>query len=242
MSSYKNFLTGFIKSVIAVSLIPFVLGLLISFGNLAVSLIPLNSSEIWFLTGFMIFFAVFLIKSVPGRVYVFGHELTHAVWTILFRGKIKEFKVSSKNGSVVATKSNFLISLAPYFFPIYTFLIIFIFYILAFIIPVAKYIEWLFFVVGFSYSFHIFLNFESLSMGQSDVKKTGKIFSYIIIGVLNIITAVVVIKFITPDKIILKRYFSESWIAALKIYEFVVRYLTLPLNLCIIRLRENFAG
>lgn len=231
MSSYKNFLTGFIKSVIAISLIPFALGLLISFGKLAVSLIPLSSSEIWFLTGFVIFFGVFLIKSVPGRVYVFGHELTHAFWTILFRGKIKEFNVSSKNGSVVATKNNFLISLAPYFFPIYTFLIIFIFYILAFFLPVSKYIEWLFFFVGFSYSFHIFLNFESLSVGQSDVKKTGKIFSYIIIAILNIIIAVVVIKFITPDKIALKRYFFESWTVALNLCEFAWRHLTELYNL-----------
>ncbi len=221
----------FIKLVIAILLIPFALGLLISFGKLAASLIPLSSSEIWFLTGFVIFFVVFLIKSVPGRVYVFGHELTHAFWTILFRGKIKEFNVSSKNGSVVATKNNFLISLAPYFFPVYTFLIIFIFYILAFFLPVSKYIEWLFFFVGISYSFHIFLNFESLSIGQSDVKKTGKIFSYIVIAILNIIIAVVVIKFITPDKITLKKYFFESWTVALKICEFVWRHLTELYNL-----------
>ncbi len=143
----------FIKSVIAILLIPFFLGLLISFGKLAVSLMPLSSSEIWFLTGFVIFFVVFLIKSVPGKIYVFGHELTHAFWTILFRGKVKEFNVSSKNGSVVATKSNFLISLAPYFFPVYTFLIIFIFYILAFFLHVSKYVERLFFFVGFLFTF-----------------------------------------------------------------------------------------
>jgi len=220
-----------IKSVIAVALIPFAIGLLISFGKLVVSLIPLNSSEIWFLTGFVIFFAVFLVKSVPGRVYVFGHELTHAFWTILFRGKIKEFNVSSKSGSVITSKSNFLISLAPYFFPIYTFLIIFIFYILAFFLPVSKYIEWLFFFVGVSYSFHIFLNFESLSIGQSDVKKTGKVFSYIVITILNIIMAVVVLKFVAPEKIIIKKYFFESWTVALKICKFVWRYLTELYNL-----------
>jgi len=221
----------FIKSIIALALIPFALGLLISFGKLAVSLLPLGSSEIWFLAGFVIFFGVFLIKSVPGRVYVFGHELTHAFWTILFRGKIKEFNVSSKNGSVVTTKNNFLISLAPYFFPIYTFLIIFIFYSLAFFLPVSNYIEWLFFFVGISYAFHICLTAESLSIGQSDVRKTGKIFSYVIIAIFNIIIAVVMIKFITPDKIALKKYFFESWTAAIKICEFIRRHLTELYNL-----------
>ncbi|MFH0947833.1 MAG: hypothetical protein V1833_02400 [Elusimicrobiota bacterium] len=231
-------MVGFVKLSVAVVLFPFALGLLKSFGKLFSSLFPLSSSEGWFLSGFVIFFAIFLVKSIPGRLYVFGHELTHAFWAILFRGKVKEFNVSSKNGSVVTTKSNFLISLAPYFFPIYTFLIIFIFYILSLAFPVSpkesiwtRYVEWLFFFVGFSYSFHIFLTLESLLIGQSDVRKTGKIFSYIIIAILNIIIAVVMLKFITPDKIALKRYFFESWTIALSIYKFVWWHLTKFYNL-----------
>ncbi|HAX62352.1 MAG TPA: hypothetical protein DCX95_07365 [Elusimicrobia bacterium] len=221
----------FVKSIIGIILIPFVLGLLISFWKLITSLLPLSSSEIWFLSGFAIFFVIFLVKPLPNKLYIFGHELTHAFWAILFRARVKEFNVRSKTGNVLITKSNFLISLAPYFFPIYTFLIIFIFYILVFFFDVSKYIEWLFFFVGISYSFHIFLNFESLSIGQSDVKKTGKLFSYIVIVILNIIIAVVVLKFISPEKITLKKYFFESWTVALIIYKFVWKYLTELYNL-----------
>ena len=170
-------MVGFVKLLVAIILFPFVLGLLRSFWSVIVSLYPLNSSEWWFLSGFVVFFAIFLVTTIPGKIYVFGHELTHAFWAILFRSRVKKFNVSSKSGSVVTTKSNFLISLAPYFFPTYTFLTIFIFYALAFVVPVSKYVEWLFFFVGFSYSFHIFLMIESLSIGQSDVKKTGKVFA-----------------------------------------------------------------
>ncbi|MFH1541013.1 MAG: hypothetical protein ABID79_04075 [Elusimicrobiota bacterium] len=228
------------KSAVAILLIPFFLGLLISFGGLVTSFLPLSSSEIWFSTGFVFFFIVSLIKPVSSKIYIFGHELTHAFWIILFRGKVKEFNVSSKSGSVTTTKSNFLISLAPYFSPVYTFLIIFIFYLLALIFPVSKYIEWLFFLVGFSYSFHIFLTLESLSIDQPDIKKTGKIFSYITIAILNIIVMVIVFKFVIPDKIIIKKYFLESWIIASKIYEFIWRNLIPFFDLCVKWLRENF--
>lgn len=52
-------------------------------------------------------------------IYVFGHELTHALWAWVFGGKIFEMKVSSEGGVVRTDKSNFLIVLAPYFFPVY---------------------------------------------------------------------------------------------------------------------------
>ena len=52
-------------------------------------------------------------------IYVVGHELTHVVWSWLFGGKVKKFRASSSGGEVVVTKSNFLVALAPYFFPLY---------------------------------------------------------------------------------------------------------------------------
>ncbi|MEW6557112.1 MAG: hypothetical protein AB1349_07140 [Elusimicrobiota bacterium] len=215
----------FVKSIIGIILIPFVWGLLVSFWKLVVPLFPLGSSEIWFISGFAFFFVIFLIKPLPNRFYIFGHELTHAFWAILFRGRVREFNVHSKTGSVLTTKSNFLISLAPYFFPIYTFLIIAVFYLLVFFVDVAKYIEWLFLLVGVSYSFHIFLTFDSLSVGQSDIKKTGRIFSYIVIFMLNLVMAVVVLKFVSPDKVFLKKYVINSKNTATEIYRYLVFYL-----------------
>src|SRR5687768_10268500 len=63
--------------------------------------------------------AVFLLLPKPMLLYVFGHELTHAVWTWAFGGRVKRFKVTRGGGHVIITKSNFLIALAPYFFPLY---------------------------------------------------------------------------------------------------------------------------
>ncbi|MBN1384417.1 MAG: hypothetical protein JW983_06030 [Elusimicrobia bacterium] len=232
---YRNFLTGFLKPLIAIILLPLLLGLAKSFAFLITSLIPLKSSEIWFVSGFAVFFLIFLprpfmkgrglSKPLPNVLYVFGHELTHAIWVVLFRGKVKEFKVFSERGSVLTNKSNFLIALSPYFFPIYTFLIIIIFYILAFFFNVTKWIEWLFFLVGVSYSYHIFLTFKILSIGQSDIKKTGRIFSYVIIIMLNLIITVVILKFISPERISVSVYFGDGMSCAVKIYEYLWGYL-----------------
>ncbi|MDD5686998.1 MAG: hypothetical protein PHE88_04090 [Elusimicrobia bacterium] len=218
-------MAGFIKLLIAIILLPVLLGLVKLFFVLLISMFPLTSSVIWFISGFIVFFLIFLFKSLPGSLYVFGHELTHAFWAVLFRGKIKEFNVSSKNGNVVSTKTNFFIFLAPYFFPIYTFLLILLFYILAFFFNVSRWIEWLFFFVGITYSFHFFLTGDSLAAGQSDVKKTGRVFSYVVIIILNLITAVLILKFITPDRISFKKYFSEGLVTSGKIYKYLWEYL-----------------
>ena len=56
--------------------------------------------------------AIFLLLPKPMRVYVFGHELTHVLWTWLFGGRVKKFKTSASGGHVVVTKNNFLIGMA----------------------------------------------------------------------------------------------------------------------------------
>ena len=66
----------------------------------------------------------FLLLPKPMWVYVFGHELTHALWTWLMGGRVKQFKATSKGGHVIVTKTNFLIALAPYFFPVYAVLVV----------------------------------------------------------------------------------------------------------------------
>src|SRR5262245_32867548 len=48
------------------------------------------------LGGMACWWAIFLLLPKPMWVYVFGHELTHALWTWLFGGRVRKFKVTSK--------------------------------------------------------------------------------------------------------------------------------------------------
>ena len=59
---------------------------------------------------------IYLLLPKPMWIYVFGHELTHALWVWLFGGSVKKFKVTSDGGHVIVDKTNFLIALSPYFF------------------------------------------------------------------------------------------------------------------------------
>src|SRR5207247_2098030 len=53
--------------------------------------------------------AIYLLLPKPMWVYVFGHELTHALWTWLLGGRVKKFKASAKGGHVLVTRNNFVV-------------------------------------------------------------------------------------------------------------------------------------
>jgi hypothetical protein len=139
-----------------------------------------RADRVWLpmLAGAACWVVVFLLLPKPMWVYVFGHELTHAVWTWIFGGSVKRFKAGSDGGHVVATKSNFLIVLAPYFFPLYAVLLVFVF---AFFYLVGAwhqaYAPWFHLLLGAAYAFHLTLTWHILRTRQTDITSQGYIFS-----------------------------------------------------------------
>ena len=124
--------------------------------------------------------------SHPVRAYVLGHELTHALWGLLFGARPSDVRVSETGGSVKLTKSNFLITLAPYFFPFYTFLVIVAaLATYAFLRPLPCLPLWMF-AIGFTWAFHVLFTLETLSHRQPDVKLYGRIFSWTVIFLVNL--------------------------------------------------------
>jgi hypothetical protein len=128
---------------------------------------------------------IFLLLPKPMWIYVFGHELTHALWTWLCGGQVKKMKVSSEGGHVVVTKTNFVITLAPYFFPFYTALVILAFALGHFFRDWRDYQVWLLLGVGASYAFHVTLTGHALKTRQSDITSQGWLFSMVIIFIGN---------------------------------------------------------
>ena len=126
------------------------------------------------------------------RLYVLGHELTHAVWGLAFGARVSDIKVRSSGGSVMLSKSNVWISLAPYFFPFWTAVVALFALaakgIMCFAAPGAPFpLPWLWmFAVGFTWSFHACFTIRSLMQTQPDVEEYGKVFSWTFILVCNI--------------------------------------------------------
>ncbi len=140
-----------------------------------------------FIAGAAVWLVIFLMLPKPMWLYVVGHELTHAVWTWLFGGRVKKFKVGSQGGHVVVTKNNFLISLAPYFFPLYAALVVVLFMIGHLIWNWTAFQMWFHLLLGAAYSFHVTLTGHILRTRQSDITQHGYLFSAVIIFLGNIL-------------------------------------------------------
>jgi hypothetical protein len=135
--------------------------------------------------GFLFWLFLYFTMPRPARSYVLAHELTHALWGALMGAKVFGIKVSKESGCVRLSKTNFLIMLAPYFFPLYTVLIIVGYYVLSIFMEVEKYyICWLGFI-GFTWGFHLTFTIATLMQQQSDIQKCGRLFSYAVIYLFN---------------------------------------------------------
>jgi hypothetical protein len=174
------------KTIFAVLLLPF------CFGAVAALLKVLRASgsadTFWvaFLGGAACWWVVFLLLPKPMRLYVFGHELTHALWTWLFLGRVKKFKAGAKGGHVVVTKTNFLIVLAPYFFPLYAVLVIAVFLTGHLVFDWTQHGVWFHLMLGAAYAFHVTLTWHILQTRQSDITSQGWFFASVIIFLGNI--------------------------------------------------------
>ena len=177
------------------------------------------------LGGIAAFAMAWFALSHPVRMYVLGHELTHALWGLLFGARPSDVRVSATGGSVKLTKSNMLITLAPYFFPFYTFIVIVVALITyAFFRPLPYLPLWLF-LVGFTWSFHVLFTLETLGQRQPDVKLYGRIFSWTFIFLVNVGIVLVWLALMTPLSFTdLGGTLSHRIISAYTgLFEFVVR-------------------
>ena len=183
-------MANFLRMILGVVLLPMCWGVVRTFCDSVMAAAGESggiTAESIALAGGMAAFALcWMAVSHPVKTYVLGHELTHALWGLLFGAMPSKLRVSSGGGSVNLTKSNMLITLAPYFFPFYTFLVIVVALITsAFIRPLPCLPLWMF-AVGFTWAFHALFTLETLAQRQPDVKLYGRIFSWVFIFLANV--------------------------------------------------------
>jgi hypothetical protein len=174
------------KLFIALLLLPVCFGAVAAFWR--VLRLSGDATTIWvgLVSGAACWVVIYSLLPKPMWVYVFGHELTHVLWTWLFGGRVKKFKATPKGGHVVVTKSNFLISLAPYFFPVYAALVVAGFVIGHLIWNWSSYLVWFHLLLGAAYAFHVTLTWRILRTEQSDITQHGYLFSAVTIFLGNI--------------------------------------------------------
>ncbi len=193
-----------LKLFIGIELLPFVYAVSLTFFQSVSSLgAPQSFFQsqyfIFFLAGFIACTVVFFTLPKPMRLYVLGHELTHAIWVIAMGGRVTEFKVGKDGGHVQTDTVNFWIALAPYFFPIYTFLIIGVYGLCALIWDLSPYLIWLYFLIGLTWAFHVVFTLKMIPTVQPDITSNGWLFSLVIIYVMNVLTVWFFLLCVVPE-------------------------------------------
>lgn len=139
------------------------------------------------------------VASAASRVYVFGHELTHALAAWSVGGKVHSFRVGEDGGHVDVSESSAFVALAPYCVPIYTLLVVLAWRAALHFSPGLH--ESLFLVlVGLTLSFHVFKTLECLwDRRQPDLEAAGgALFSLAWIALANGLVLLVLVKALFP--------------------------------------------
>ena len=135
-------------------------------------------------TGVLLWTIWSLLLPLPERGYILGHELTHAFWALCMGGRVGRMRVRRSGGFVELSKSNIWIALSPYFFPLYTWIILAAYGVCAlFFDPVPGQPLWMA-AVGWTWAFHITFTVRFLWMHQPDVREYGRLLSYSLITII----------------------------------------------------------
>jgi hypothetical protein len=156
--------------------------------------------EFWFFSlGAILWLIAFFGLPRPIVIYVFGHELTHALWVLLMGGRISRFRVGRDGGHVVTNRNNFWIALAPYFFPLYSILAIAIYGVLSLFLNMQPYGRLLYAVIGATWAFHFTFSCWMIPKNQTDLSDQGTFFSLVVIYLMNLLLLSVMLVLASPQ-------------------------------------------
>ncbi len=137
--------------------------------------------------GLIIYFFIHLLIRKKPFLYILGHELTHVLFIWISNGWAYRLRIKKNSGSVCASKDNIFISLSPYFFPLYTFICMFVYLFFISITRKVLIFSLIQTIIGITAGFHFLFTAEMLLTKQDDFKDIGRFLSASIILCLNII-------------------------------------------------------
>jgi len=164
------------------------------------------TEEFWFFTLGALIWTIAFLGSLwvygeprPLRIYVFGHELTHAIMAKAMGGKVFDFRASRNGGYVITDKSNFWIALAPYFWPLYSIGVIAVYGVASVFYNLQPYTALLFGLLGLTWAFHFSFTLWMIPKGQTDLTAHGSFFSLVVIYLLNLTLLCALLIFAAPE-------------------------------------------
>jgi len=214
-----------LKTIIGVLLLPVCVGAGWAFWRVMRSTGGADTIWVAALAGAGCWLVIYRLLPKPMWFYVLGHELTHALWVWAMGGRVRKFRASSSGGHVVVTKSNFIIALAPYFFPLYAILVVAAFAAGQRFWNWRPYVVWFHLMLGAAYGFHVTLTWHILKSDQSDISDQGYFFSTVIIFLGNVAVLLIGVPLLTGSVSVSQAlgWWGESTTEALRVTASVVR-------------------
>ncbi len=205
-----------VKILFGLMLVPFCIGFAWQLTATVFTVHYRPDTPYYFLAGGLTYLSIHVLFKKPVLTYVIGHELTHALFAVLFGGSIKSIHASHRGGRVTITKSNFIITLAPYFFPLYTSLALLLYWTARAADARGMAIDVLIFLSGATFALHLVLTFVFLQTDQNDIREEGAIFSYPLIFLFNIAFAAFLMKVYLVENMDYVSFLSNGIIRTLR--------------------------
>jgi len=190
------------KFFLGVALLPVCLLVILTFSELLLREFKggfWRSEGFWFFaSGSLCWFCMGWLRREPGLMYVFAHEMTHALAVRLSGGRVHRIRVDHGGGFVDTDKTNTLITLSPYVVPFYTGVVFALYGLLSLFLDMHHEIPlgagwsikgvWVFyFLIGLTWCFHVTFTLQVLETEQSDLLHNGEFFSILLIFLINVV-------------------------------------------------------
>ncbi|MBE2178964.1 MAG: hypothetical protein IAE97_00635 [Chthoniobacterales bacterium] len=191
-----------VKSVVGVFLLPPCYIVTASFFSALTHAAEKNvwfTPEFWFFgLGVVLWLIAYFGLPRPLLIYVFGHELTHALVVLLMGGRVSRFSVSRDGGHIISSKINTWIALAPYFIPIYSVIVIGLYGLGSCFYDLEPYRSLLYALIGVTWAFHATFTLSMIPRGQTDLTYGGTFFSLTVIYLMNLLLLSLLLIVATP--------------------------------------------